>query len=90
MGWYILKMLLLLPVMAGLIWGTLWLAKKAQGRLGTVQGEKRARLVETTMLAPGMRLAVIEFAGREILVGASKAGLTRLADAPVREGSEHG
>jgi flagellar protein FliO/FliZ len=36
------------------------------------------------MLSPTMRLAVLEFHGREILVSTSKAGLVRLAEAPAR------
>lgn len=81
MLWYIAKLLLLLPLLAGLIWGSLWLARKTQGTMAARSTSKSARLVETTMLAPGMRLAVIEFHGREILVGASKQGLVRLAEA---------
>lgn len=81
MLWYIVKLLVLLPLLAGLIWGSLWLARKTQASLSARSASKSARLVETTMLAPGMRLAVIEFHGREILVGASKHGLVRLAEA---------
>jgi flagellar protein FliO/FliZ len=36
------------------------------------------------MLSPTMRLAVIEFHGREILVSAGKNGIVRLAEAPAR------
>jgi flagellar protein FliO/FliZ len=36
------------------------------------------------MLSPTLKLAVIEFHGREILVSASRQGLTRLAEAPAR------
>lgn len=83
MVWYVLKLLLLLPLLAGLIWGSLWLTRKAQSHMTRAEGSKAkaARLVETTFLAPGFRLAVIEFRGREILVGASKQGLVRLAEA---------
>ena len=35
------------------------------------------------MLSPTLKLAVIEFHGREILVSASRNGLTRLAEAPL-------
>ncbi len=87
MVWYVLKLLVLLPLLAGLIWGSLWLTRKAKAQMTKVDGgkAKAARLVETTFLAPGIRLAVIEFRGREILVGASKQGLVRLAeaDAPI-------
>lgn len=83
MIWYLLKLALLLPLLAGLIWGSLWLTRKMQTRMTDPQRERAARLVETTMLAPGMRLAVVEFRGREILVGASRNGLVRLAEAPM-------
>lgn len=80
MGWYIFKLVLLLPLLAGMIWGSLWLARKMQSNMA-VRGETRAaRLVETVFLGPGMKLAVIEFRGREILVGATRQGLVRLAE----------
>lgn len=86
MGWYILKLVLLLPLIAGLAWGSLKLAAKAQARFApTPQGGKAVRIVETTMLSPTLRLAVIEFNGREILVSVSRGGLARLAEAPARE-----
>ena len=85
MGWYILKLLVLLPLIGLMIWGTLKLTQRLQGRFGAPQAGTRAvRIVETTMLSPTMRLAVIEFHGREILVSTSRNGLTRLAEAPAR------
>lgn len=80
MVWYVVKLLVLLPLLAGMIWGSVWLTRKLQGQMVARTGTKAARLVETTMLAPGLKLAVIEFHGREILVGASKNGLVRLAE----------
>ena len=82
MLWYVLKLLLLLPLLAGLIWASLWLTRKMQNRMQVEGRGKRAKLLETTFLAPGMKLAVIEFHGREILVATGKNGLTRLAEAP--------
>lgn len=85
MFWYVLKLLILLPLIGGMIWGSLKLAQRMQGKLGAPQaGTKAVRIVETTMLSPTLRLAVIEFRGREILVSTSRAGLTRLAEAPAR------
>ncbi len=85
MFWYILKLLVLLPLIGLMIWGSLKLAQRLQGRFGAPQGGTRAvRIVETTMLSPTLRLAVIEFHGREILVSTSRNGLTRLAEAPAR------
>ena len=85
MLWYILKLCLMLPLIAGLIWGTLKLLQKMQARYGAAPGGSRSvRIIETTMLSPTLKLAVIEFHGREILVSATRTGLTRLAEAPAR------
>lgn len=84
MLWYILKLMVMLPLIALLVWGCLKLAKTVQTRAGIGTGSKSIRIVETTMLSPTLKLAVIEFHGREILVSASRHGLTRLAEAPAR------
>lgn len=89
MLWYIAKLILLLPVIGGMIWGSLKLLQKMQARYGASTGQaKVVRIVETTMLSPTLKLAVLEFHGREILVSASRHGLTRLAEAPARERAE--
>lgn len=86
MGWYLLKLLVLLPLIAALAWGSLKLAARMQARFGGApDGSRAVRVIETTMLSPTLKLAVIEFHGREILVSASRQGLTRLAEAPARE-----
>ena len=85
MFWYVLKLLILLPLIGLLAWGCLKLAQKLQERTGANAGTKSVRIIETTMLSPTLKLAVIEFHGREILVSASRNGLTRLAEAPARE-----
>ena len=90
MFWYVLKLLVLLPLIGLMIWGSLKLAQRMQEKFGAPQrGTKAVRIVETTMLSPTMRLAVIEFHGREILVSTSRNGLTRLAEAPARPDLEN-
>lgn len=84
MAWYLFKLALLLPLLAGLIWGSLWLTKRLGRHIGHTARPRAARLVETVMLSPGVKLAVIEFHGREILVGSTRHGLTRLAEADAR------
>lgn len=85
MTWYLLKLAVLLPLIGLLIWGSLKLTQRMQGKLGApAAGRARSvRVVETVLLAPGQKLAVIEFRGREILVAATRNGLTRLAEAPL-------
>jgi flagellar protein FliO/FliZ len=83
MTWYVLKLLVMLPLIAALAWGCLKLAQKFQASAGIGMG-KSVRVVETVMLSPTLKLAVIEFRGREILVSASRGGLVRLAEAEAR------
>ncbi|MDJ0642343.1 MAG: flagellar biogenesis protein [Erythrobacter sp.] len=82
---YFLRLALLLPLLALLIWGSLRLTKYLQGRVAGGTGECRSvELIETTLLSPGLKLAVVRFRDREILLGCSRQGLVRLgeADAP--------
>lgn len=80
---YFIKLALLLPLLALLVWGSLKLASRMQKHLSARSGtgQRSVRLVESTFLGPGLRLAVIEFRGREILIGCSRQGLVRLAEA---------
>lgn len=84
MFWYILKLMILLPLIGLLAWGCLRFAQKMQEKANGGIGAKSVRVIETTMLSPTQKLAVIEFHGREILVSVSRQGLTRLAEAPAR------
>lgn len=89
MLWYVLKLLVILPLIGVMIWGSLKLAKRLQNQFGAPAGAaKTVRILETTMLSPTLRLAVIEFHGREILVSTSRGGITRLAEAPARIAEE--
>ena len=84
---YFARLALLLPLLGVLIWGSLRLTKYLQTRmvgLGESAG-RRLQLVETTLLAPGMKLAVVRFHGREILLGCSRHGLVRLSEARLSE-----
>ena len=90
MGWYILKLVVLLPLIGGMIWGSLKLSRMMQQKLGAPQGGRAVRIVETMMLSPTIRLAVLEFHGRQILVSASRHGMARLAEAPARPDEDDG
>lgn len=86
MIWYVIKLIVLLPLIGLLIWGSLKLTRRLQANLGAADTgrERSVRVVEAMMLSPGQRLAVIEFHGREILVACSKSGFTRLAEVDLR------
>mgnify|MGYP002777355552 FL=1 len=81
---YLLRLALLLPLLGGLIWGSLWLTRYLQTRLHGAAGAGAGRhlqLVETSLIAPGMKLAVVRFHDREILLGCTRHGLVRLGEA---------
>ena len=79
---YFLRLALLLPLLGLLIWGSLRLTRFLQTRLIGMQGPaQRIELVETSLVAPGLKLAVVRFHDREILLGVSRGGLVRLGEA---------
>lgn len=83
---YLLRLALLLPLLGGLIYGSLWLTRWAQNRLNGAPGAASGRqlqLVETSLIAPGMKLVVVRFHDREILLGCTRQGMVRLGEAPV-------
>lgn len=89
---YLLRLALLLPLLGGLIWGSLWLTRWLQTRLhgapGGAGSARHLQLVETSLIAPGMKLAVVRFHDREILLGCTRHGMVRLGEAAAATGAE--
>ncbi|MCK0097881.1 flagellar biogenesis protein [Qipengyuania sp. S6317L1] len=82
MAEYLLRLALLLPLLGLMIWGSLKLTRYLQTRLVGLQGGSGSlELVETNLLAPGLKLAVVRFHDREILLGCSRSGIVRLGEA---------
>lgn len=85
MAEYLIRLAILLPLLGLLIWGSLRLTRYLQTRLVGTHGQTRAvQLVETSLVAPGLKLAVVRFHNREILLGCSRQGLVRLAESDLR------
>jgi flagellar protein FliO/FliZ len=80
---YVLKLVLLVPLVCGLAWACLWLWKRAQSGLLAQGGEtaRSLRIVEVASLGPQTRLALVEYDGRRLLIGQSRAGLVALGEA---------
>ncbi|MDG2533752.1 flagellar biosynthetic protein FliO [Sphingomonas sp. HITSZ_GF] len=76
MTWYIIKLIVLLPLVCGLLIGCLYAWRKLEARLPKNQQTRMVQLKETMMLSPGLRLAVIEFEGQKLLVSVSRSGVT--------------
>lgn len=78
---YILRLALLLPLLGLMIWGSLKLTQFLQSRMvGAQRSGQRIELLETSLLAPGLKLAVVRFHEREILLGLSRSGFVRLGE----------
>ena len=72
---YVLKLLVLLPLVCGLLVGCLWLWRKLETRM---PGKPSTRLIavrETMMISPGLRLAVLDFEGKRLLVSVGRGGV---------------
>ncbi len=93
---YLLRLALLLPLLAGLIWGSLWLTRWLQIRLHGLPGAgigagpgagggRHLQVVQTSLVAPGMKLAVVRFHDREILLGLSRQGAVRISEVRLGE-----
>jgi flagellar protein FliO/FliZ len=75
-GEYLLKLALLLPLVIGLMIGCLWAWRKLEQKLPGNQGTRLIAIKESMMISPGLRLAVIEFEGRKLLVSVGRGGVS--------------
>ena len=72
---YILKLVVLLPLVCGLMIGCLYLWRRLESR---IPGKPTTRLIsvkETMMISPGLRLAVLDFDGKRLLVSVGRGGV---------------
>ncbi len=90
MTYYIIKLIIMLPIMAGMIYGSLWLYKKYQpGMIARLDmGPARdLKVVETVSMGVSGKLAVVEFAGQRILISVTRARIDTIACADAVTGS---
>ena len=84
---YILKLIILVPLVAGMAFGALWLWRKAQpgmalGKFG--QRERSVKLVDALPIGAMGRLAVVEFEGKRLLLAVSRGQVQLLSDVDIR------
>lgn len=72
---YVLKLAVMLPLVCGLLIGSLWLWRKLEARMPGQPADRTIKVTETMMVSAGTRLAVIEFEGSKLLVSVSRAGV---------------
>jgi flagellar protein FliO/FliZ len=72
---YILKLVILLPLVCGMMIGCLWLWRKLETRMPGKQTTRMIQVKETMMISPGLRLAVLDFEGKRLLVSVGRGGV---------------
>lgn len=79
---YILRLIILVPLVGGLAFASLWLWKRVQIGLPVMRVQERSvRLVDALPLGPGSKLAVVRFDERNFLVAVSRGQVTLLTEA---------
>jgi flagellar protein FliO/FliZ len=82
---YILKLLVLLPLVAGLAFAALWLWRKVQPGLAMGQRDRMVKTVDAVPMGATGRLAVVEFGGKRLLLAVSRGRIELLSEAPIPE-----
>jgi flagellar protein FliO/FliZ len=78
---YLLRLLLLVPLVGGLAWGSLWLWRRVQLGLPLApQAARAARMVDVLPMGTGGKLAVVDFGGRRLLIAVSRNAINLIAD----------
>ncbi len=72
---YVLKLVILLPLVCGLMIGCLYLWRKLESRMPGKQSNRLIAVRETMMISPGLRLAVLDFEGKRLLVSVGRGGV---------------
>jgi len=72
---YVLKLVVLLPLVCGLMIGSLYLWRRLESRLPGQPASRMLQVRETMVVAPGLKMAVLEVEGRRLLVSMSRSGV---------------
>jgi flagellar protein FliO/FliZ len=77
---YILKLVILIPLVGGLAFGSLWLWRRVQPGMAFTQRARMVKLVDAVPLGASGRLAVVDFGGKRLLLAVSRTGITLVSE----------
>ena len=77
---YILKLLILLPLVGGMAFGALWLWRRVQPGVAIGQRERAVKMVDAIPLGAVGRLAVVDFADKRLLIAVSRGRIELLSE----------
>ena len=88
MFWYIFKLIVVLGVVSVMAYGSLWLWRRVQPGMAFTQRERMVQLVDAIPLGATGKLAVVDFAGKRLLLAVSRTGVTLVSETRVTGGSD--
>jgi flagellar protein FliO/FliZ len=78
---YVIRLLILLPLVGAMAWGALWLWRRVQlGLPAHAAAGRPAKMVDVVSLGTSGKLAVVEFGGRELLIAVTRNQISLLAE----------
>ena len=78
---YCLRLLVLIPFVGGLAWGSLWLWRRTQlGLPGAKRHDRAVCMTDVISLGTNGKLAIVEFGGRELLIAVSRHQISLIAE----------
>lgn len=77
---YIVRLLIMVPLVGGMAFGALWLWRKYQPGLIRAQGDRMVKLLEVLPMGTFGKLAVVEFDGKRILLGVTRNQISQIAE----------
>ena len=80
---YILKLVLLVPLVGGMAYGALWLWRKVQPGMALGARERMIKVVDAVPFGTGGRLAVVDFADKRLLIAVSRGGVQLISESAV-------
>ncbi len=81
MGDLILRLMVMLPLVGGLAFVSLWLWRKTQMGGGIAGRARSVAVIDSVSLGPGNRLLVVEFDNRKLLLSTGRHGMVLLSQA---------
>ena len=85
MLFYILKLVVVLVVVSAMAFGSLWLWRRVQPGMAFTQRARMVKLVDAIPMGTSGKLAVVDFAGKRLLLGVSRTGITLLSETAAAE-----
>lgn len=84
---YILKLLLMVPLVGGLAYGALWMWRKVQPGMAIGQRARMVKIVDAVPMGATGRLAVVEFSGKHLLVAVSRGRIELISEGAAAPGT---